>query len=100
MKVARILIRNEEETFALVNNEGQTRLILRDEIQKQKGLNLPDNLEDFVFQGYDHKLNDHLDKLFYPHSLNEFKILPPITNAFKIICLAFNYVDQAEWIRF
>ena len=43
MKVARILKRNEEETFALVNNEGQKRLILRAEIQKQKGLDLPDD---------------------------------------------------------
>ncbi len=100
MKVARILKPNEEETFALVNTEGQNRLILRAEIQKQKGLDLPDTLEDFVFQGYGHKVNDHLDKLFYSHSLDEFKILPPIINTFKIICLAFNYVDQASWIRF
>ncbi len=100
MKVARILKRNEEETFALVNNEGQKGLILRAEIQKQKGLDLPDSLEDFVFQGYGHKVNGHLDKLFYSHSLNEFNILPPIINTFKIICLAFNYTDQASWIRF
>jgi 2-keto-4-pentenoate hydratase/2-oxohepta-3-ene-1,7-dioic acid hydratase in catechol pathway len=100
LKVARILKRNKEETFALVNNEGQKRLILRAEIQKQKGLDLPDSLEDFVFQGYGRKVNDHLDKLFYSHSLDEFKILPPIINTFKIICLAFNYLDQSEWIRF
>jgi 2-keto-4-pentenoate hydratase/2-oxohepta-3-ene-1,7-dioic acid hydratase in catechol pathway len=100
LKVARILNRNEEETFALVNNEGQKRLILRTEIQKQKGLDLPERLEDFIFQGYEDKINDDLDNLSYSHSLNEFKILPPITNTFKIICLAFNYADQAEWIRF
>ena len=100
MKVARILKRKEEETFAVVNNEGQKRLILRAEIQKQKGLDLPEQLEDFVFKGYEDKINDHLDNLSYSHSLNEFQVLPPVTSTFKIICLAFNYADQAEWIRF
>ena len=100
MKVARIRKRNKEETFALVNNEGQNRLILRGEIQKQNHLALPGSLEDFVFKGYAHKLSDHLDKLPYSHSLNEFNILPPITKTFKIICLAFNYTDQSSWVRF
>jgi 2-keto-4-pentenoate hydratase/2-oxohepta-3-ene-1,7-dioic acid hydratase in catechol pathway len=100
LKVARILQRNEEESFALVNNEDQNRLILRSDIQKQSRLTLPYSLEDFVFKGYAHKINDRLDKLSYSHSLNEFKILPPITRTFKIICLAFNYIDQASWVRF
>jgi 2-keto-4-pentenoate hydratase/2-oxohepta-3-ene-1,7-dioic acid hydratase in catechol pathway len=100
LKVARILKRNEEETFALVNNEAQNRLILRGEIQKQNHLALPGSLEDFVFEGYAHKLSDRLDKLSYSHLLSEFKILPPITRTFKIICLAFNYTDQASWLRF
>jgi len=100
LKVARIRKRNEEETFALVNNEDQNRLILRGEIQKQNRLALPDSLEDFVFGGYRHKISDRLDKLSYSHSLNEFNILPPITRTFKIICLAFNYADQASWLRF
>jgi 2-keto-4-pentenoate hydratase/2-oxohepta-3-ene-1,7-dioic acid hydratase in catechol pathway len=100
LKVARIRKRNEEETFALVNNEGQNRLILRGEIQKQNHLALPSSLEDFVFEGYAQKLSDRLDKLCYSHSLNEFNILPPITRTFKIICLAFNYTDQSSWVRF
>ena len=100
MKVARIRKGNEEETFALVNNEDQNRLILRGEIQKQNHLALPDSLEDFVFGGYPHKISGRLDKLSYSHSLNEFNILPPITRTFKIICLAFNYIDQSSWLRF
>jgi 2-keto-4-pentenoate hydratase/2-oxohepta-3-ene-1,7-dioic acid hydratase in catechol pathway len=100
LKVARIRKGNEEETFALVNNEDQNRLILRGEIQKQNSLTLPDSLEDFVFGDYPHKISDRLDKLSFSHSLNEFKILPPIMNTFKIICLAFNYTDQASWVRF
>ena len=100
MKVARIRKGNEKETFALVNNEDQNRLILRGEIQKQNCLTLPDSLEDFVFGGYPHKISDRLDKLSFSHSLNEFKILSPIINTFKIICLAFNYTDQSSWVRF
>ncbi len=100
MKVARIRKRNKEETFALVNNEDQNKLILRGDIQKQNHLALPDSVEDFVFGDYPHKISDRLDKLSYSHSLNEFDILPPITRTFKIICLAFNYTDQASWIRF
>ena len=100
MKVARIRKGNEEETFALVNNEDQNKLILRGEIQKQNNLTLPDSLEDFVFGDYPHKISDCLDKLSFSHSLNEFKILPPIINTYKIICLAFNYTDQASWVRF
>jgi 2-keto-4-pentenoate hydratase/2-oxohepta-3-ene-1,7-dioic acid hydratase in catechol pathway len=100
LKVARIRKHNEEETFALVNNEGQKKLVLRGEIQKQNHLALPDSLEDFVFGDYPHKISDRLDKLSYSHSLNEFNILPPITRTFKIICLAFNYTDQATWVRF
>jgi 2-keto-4-pentenoate hydratase/2-oxohepta-3-ene-1,7-dioic acid hydratase in catechol pathway len=100
LKIARIRKRNEEETFALVNNEDQNRLILKGEIQKQNRLSLPDSLEDFVFGDYMQKISDRLDKLSYSHSLDEFNILPPITRTFKIICLAFNYTDQATWIRF
>jgi 2-keto-4-pentenoate hydratase/2-oxohepta-3-ene-1,7-dioic acid hydratase in catechol pathway len=100
LKVARIRKRNEEETFALVNNEDQNSLILSGEIQKKNHLALPDSLEDFVFGGYPHKISGRLDKLSYSHSLNEFSILPPITRTFKIICLAFNYTDQSSWLRF
>jgi 2-keto-4-pentenoate hydratase/2-oxohepta-3-ene-1,7-dioic acid hydratase in catechol pathway len=100
LKVARIRKRNGEETFALVNNEDLNRLILRGEIQKQNRLALPDSLEDFVFGGYPHEMSDRLDRLSFSHSLNEFNILPPITRTFKIVCLAFNYTDQASWLRF
>jgi 2-keto-4-pentenoate hydratase/2-oxohepta-3-ene-1,7-dioic acid hydratase in catechol pathway len=100
LKVARVRKHNKEETFALVSNVDQNKLILKGDIQKQNHLALPDSLEDFVFGDYPHKISDRLDKLSYSHSLNEFHILPPIIRTFKIICLAFNYTDQASWIRF
>jgi 2-keto-4-pentenoate hydratase/2-oxohepta-3-ene-1,7-dioic acid hydratase in catechol pathway len=100
LKVAKILEDNNEESFALIKNEDQNRLIVRTEIQKQTALRLPQSLEDFLLKGYAQKIKDNLNKLSYSHSLNEFKILPPITRTFKIICLAFNYTDQGSWVRF
>jgi 2-keto-4-pentenoate hydratase/2-oxohepta-3-ene-1,7-dioic acid hydratase in catechol pathway len=41
-----------------------------------------------------------LGKLSYSHLLTDFRILPPIRRTFKIICLAFNYIDQTSWVRF
>lgn len=41
-----------------------------------------------------------MDDLSFVHRLGEFKILPPIRESYKIICLAFNYTDQANWVRF
>lgn len=46
------------------------------------------------------KTIDLLDSLSFVHPINEFKILPPIKEAYKIICLAFNYTDQEKWVRF
>jgi 2-keto-4-pentenoate hydratase/2-oxohepta-3-ene-1,7-dioic acid hydratase in catechol pathway len=46
------------------------------------------------------KTIDILDSLSFVHPINEFKILPPIKEAYKIICLAFNYTDQGNWVRF
>ena len=96
MKVARIL--QHEETYGLVNAEG--KLATRDEIVKRTGLRLPNSIEEFLFAGAARKLNDHAKELGFTQDLGKFKLLPPITNPFKIICLAFNYTDQDTWVRF
>jgi 2-keto-4-pentenoate hydratase/2-oxohepta-3-ene-1,7-dioic acid hydratase in catechol pathway len=41
-----------------------------------------------------------LDGLNLTHNIFNFRLLPPITRSFKIICLAFNYKDQDTWLRF
>jgi len=95
MKVARILW-SGKETYALVSDTGM--FATRDELQKQAETKLPFTLEDFVFQGYNSKISD--DKVSYTHEIGYAKLLPPIKRSFKIICLAFNYSDQASWLRF
>ncbi|PWU79693.1 MAG: 2-keto-4-pentenoate hydratase [Candidatus Nitrosopolaris wilkensis] len=82
----------------IVSREGKA--ITRDEIARETGLSLPMSLEQFLFGEYVQKVKDSLNRLSFGHELNEFKILPPIMESFKIICLAFNYIDQPSWLRF
>ncbi len=109
MKISRIARRNEskvKETYGIVSPDGE-RLVTRDEIlrefgkEEKGGLRLPPLLEDFLFLGYSEKVKGMISNNFtYPHEVNEFRLLPPITRTFKIICLAFNYSDQTSWMRF
>jgi 2-keto-4-pentenoate hydratase/2-oxohepta-3-ene-1,7-dioic acid hydratase in catechol pathway len=98
MKVAKVFIDNYGETFALVNPEG--KLIVKDEVEKQTGVALPSNAEDFLFEGYADKIKNKMSKLSPKRDIPRFWLRAPITRSFKIICLAFNYTDQASWVRF
>jgi 2-keto-4-pentenoate hydratase/2-oxohepta-3-ene-1,7-dioic acid hydratase in catechol pathway len=87
-----------QESFVVIDSSGKA--ITSDEIAKETGLAIPEQLEKFLFSGHLQKTIDLLDNLSFAHSINEFKILPPIKEAYKIICLAFNYTDQGNWVRF
>jgi 2-keto-4-pentenoate hydratase/2-oxohepta-3-ene-1,7-dioic acid hydratase in catechol pathway len=82
----------------IVSTEGKA--LTRDEIVSQIGFDLPTELEQFVFGGYTQKIKDQLSRLSFLHEINEFRLLQPIIKSFKIICLAFNYIDQPSWLRF
>lgn len=87
-----------QESFVVIDSSGKA--ITSDEIAKETGLAIPEQLEKFLFSGHLQKTMDLLDSLSFVHPINEFKILPPIKEAYKIICLAFNYTDQGNWVRF
>jgi 2-keto-4-pentenoate hydratase/2-oxohepta-3-ene-1,7-dioic acid hydratase in catechol pathway len=57
-------------------------------------------VEDFLFIGYADRIKNKIGKLSFKHDIQKFRLLAPITRSFKIICLAFNYSDQANWVRF
>jgi 2-keto-4-pentenoate hydratase/2-oxohepta-3-ene-1,7-dioic acid hydratase in catechol pathway len=98
LKIARIL-QYGQETFAIVNENGKA--ITRNEIIDETDLNLPSDIEEFIFSEYVHQVKDlHLSRQSFIHEVNEFRLLPPIRKSFKIICLAFNYTDQGTWVRF
>jgi 2-keto-4-pentenoate hydratase/2-oxohepta-3-ene-1,7-dioic acid hydratase in catechol pathway len=97
MRLARTLQSNQENFIVI---DGNRAAITSDEMAIQTGLVLPKQLEKFLFSDYLKKMIKLLDSLSYIHAIDEFKILPPINDAYKIICLAFNYTDQGSWVRF
>jgi 2-keto-4-pentenoate hydratase/2-oxohepta-3-ene-1,7-dioic acid hydratase in catechol pathway len=86
------------ETYAIVNKNGDA--IIAEEIESQTNIQLPPTLEEFIFEGYSDRVGKVLDGLNLTHNIFNFRLLPPITRSFKIICLAFNYKDQDTWLRF
>ena len=92
MKIAR-LVQDSNETYGFVNGD---KVSTKDEITYLTGVPLPHSVKDFLFDGWYDEIKDRLQDLPYNESLSEFKLLPPIPNPNKIICLAFNYVDHAK----
>jgi 2-keto-4-pentenoate hydratase/2-oxohepta-3-ene-1,7-dioic acid hydratase in catechol pathway len=96
-RLARIFQSNQENFIAIDHNGSA---ITSDEIATQTGLIIPKQLEKFLFNDYLKKLMKLLDNLSYIHPINEFKILPPINDTYKIICLAFNYTDHGRKCKY
>jgi 2-keto-4-pentenoate hydratase/2-oxohepta-3-ene-1,7-dioic acid hydratase in catechol pathway len=92
MKIARLLKQNIE-TYALVNGE---KVLTRESITSQTGIPIPQNIKDFLFDGWYDEIKNNINNLSYNEKLSDFKILAPIPNPSKIICLAFNYKDHAK----
>jgi 2-keto-4-pentenoate hydratase/2-oxohepta-3-ene-1,7-dioic acid hydratase in catechol pathway len=95
-KIARVLT-DGKETYALVSPDGSTATT-RAELERQSGLKLPASLEEFLFGGHAQKLASR--KVSFKRDLASLELLQPISKTFKIICLSFNYSDQASWVRF
>jgi 2-keto-4-pentenoate hydratase/2-oxohepta-3-ene-1,7-dioic acid hydratase in catechol pathway len=74
--------------------------ITRDEIMDQTKLDLPIRLKDFLIRDLKNNLEDNFLRLKFGHDINDFRLLMPIPDPSKIICLNFNYTDQDNWIRF
>ncbi|MDE1770052.1 MAG: fumarylacetoacetate hydrolase family protein [Thaumarchaeota archaeon] len=92
MKIARLLKQNIE-TYALVNGE---KVLTRESITTQTGIPIPQSIKDFLFDGWYDEIKNNVNNLTFNENLSEFKVLPPIPNPSKIICLAFNYKDHAK----
>jgi 2-keto-4-pentenoate hydratase/2-oxohepta-3-ene-1,7-dioic acid hydratase in catechol pathway len=92
MKIARLLHDNNE-TYGFVNGD---KVSTKDEITYLTGVPIPQNVKDFLFDGWYDEIKDKLNDLPYGENISKFKLLPPIPNPNKIICLAFNYVDHAK----
>lgn len=92
MKIGRFLIAGRE-TYGFVKDG---RIATKDEIITKTGIPLPLSIKEFLFDGWYEEIISQKPDLEYGVSLTDAKILAPIPNPPKIICLAFNYVDHAE----
>lgn len=92
MRIARLLQGNSE-TYGLIRGN---KIATREDITYATGVPVPHSVKDFLFDGWLGEIRDRLDDIPYKADVSGYKILAPIPNPSKIICLAFNYVDHAE----
>ena len=92
MKIAR-LSHDNNETYGFVNGD---KVSTKDEITYLTGVPIPQNVKDFLFDGWYDEIKNKIKDLPYEENISKYKLLPPIPNPNKIICLAFNYVDHAK----
>lgn len=92
MKIAR-LGNGNNETYGFIKGD---KVATKDEITYLTGVPIPQNIKDFLFDGWFDEIKNKISNLSYESDLSQFKLLAPIPNPNKIICLAFNYVDHAE----
>ena len=92
MKIARLLKENME-TYGFVKGD---KVLTKENMTAQTGIPIPQNIKDFLFDGWYSEIKTKSTQLNYNERLYDFKLLPPIPNPSKIICLAFNYIDHAK----
>jgi len=92
MKIARIL-HGDNETYGIIQGN---KIVTKDEINYQTGIPIPQNVKDFLFDGWYDEIKDKINDLSYKEDISKYKLLAPVPNPNKIICLAFNYVDHAK----
>ena len=92
MRIARLSY-NNSETYGFVKGD---KVSTKDEITYLTGVPIPQNVKDFLFDGWYDEIKNKITDLPYEENISKYKLLPPIPNPNKIICLAFNYVDHAR----
>jgi len=92
MKIVRLLHKNIE-TYGFVKGD---KVATKDEITLLTGIPIPYTVKDFLFDGWYDEIKNKIENLPYEENISKFKLLSPIPNPNKIICLAFNYSDHAE----
>jgi 2-keto-4-pentenoate hydratase/2-oxohepta-3-ene-1,7-dioic acid hydratase in catechol pathway len=91
-KIGRFLI-SGKETYGFVKDD---RIATKEEIISKTGIPIPLSIKEFLFDGWYEEVISQNSKLDYSVKMSDAKILAPIPNPPKIVCLAFNYIDHAE----
>jgi len=92
MKIARLL-RDGKETYGLIKDD---RVATKDDITYQTGIPIPLNIKDFLFEGWYDEVKDKISNISFKDELEKFRLLAPIPDPPKIICLTFNYPAHAK----
>ena len=92
MKIGRFLI-NSRETYGFVRDN---KIATKEEIITKTGIPIPLGIKEFLFDGWYDEVMSQKPELDYSVNLSDAKILAPIPNPPKTICLAFNYIDHAK----
>ena len=92
MKIAR-LVRDGKETYGLIKDD---RVATKDDIIYQTGIPIPLNIKDFLFEGWYDEVKDKISDVSFNDELEKFRLLAPISDPPKIICLTFNYPAHAK----
>jgi len=92
MKIAR-LVRDGKETYGLIKDD---RVATKDDITYQTGIPIPLNIKDFLFEGWYDEVKDKISDTSFKDQLEKFRLLAPIPDPPKIICLTFNYPAHAK----
>ena len=92
MKIAR-LANGKNETYGFIK---ENKVATKDEITYLTGVPIPHSVKDFLFDGWYDEIKNKIEDLPYNEDISKFRLLSPIPNPNKIICLAFNYIDHAK----
>ena len=92
MKIARLML-DGNETYGLIKNGS---VATKDSIISETGIPLPLGIMDFLFDGWHDEIKDKISSTSFKDKLEKFRLLHPLPNPSKIICLAFNYPKHAK----
>ncbi len=92
MKIVRVSS-NDNETYGIVKG---SKIATREDITYKTGIPIPHSIKDFMFDGWYNEIKDEIGDIIYDKDISDYKILTPVPNPGKIICMAYNYTDHAE----
>jgi 2-keto-4-pentenoate hydratase/2-oxohepta-3-ene-1,7-dioic acid hydratase in catechol pathway len=95
LKIGRFRNETFGDSYAIISEDGK-RLISKSEFQEQTGIPIPHSIKEFLFGGWINEVKKNLTEVTFSYQTDKVKLLTPIPDPSKIICLAFNYYDHAR----
>ena len=92
VKIAR-LMQDGNETYGLIKDGN---VATKDSMIHETSVPLPLNIMDFLFEGWYDEIKDKISSTSFQDDLKKFRLLDPLPNPSKIICLTFNYPKHAK----